>query len=32
MLKGSYVIPSSAGYQRFCSNFTVGKAQGFDRT
>jgi hypothetical protein len=31
VLKGSYVIPSSAGYQRFCSNFAVGKAQGFDR-
>jgi len=32
VLKGSIVIPSSAGYQRFCSNFAVGKAQGFDRS
>ncbi len=31
VLKGSYAIPSSAGYQRFCSNFAVGKAQGFER-
>jgi len=31
VLSGSYVIPSSAGYQRFCSNFMVGKAQGFER-
>ncbi|MEX0816539.1 MAG: hypothetical protein WD027_03775 [Gaiellales bacterium] len=31
VLKGDYVIPSSAGYQRFCSNFLVGTAQGFDR-
>ena len=31
VLKGDFVIPSSAGYQRFCSNFAVGKAQGFER-
>ena len=31
VLKGSYVIPSSAGYQRFCSNFIVGKEHGFER-
>jgi hypothetical protein len=31
VLKGEYAIPSSAGYQRFCSNFLVGPAQGFDR-
>jgi hypothetical protein len=31
VLSGTYAIPSSAGYQRFCSNFAVGKAQGFDR-
>jgi hypothetical protein len=31
VLRGSYVIPSSAGYQRFCSNFMVGEAQGFER-
>lgn len=31
VLKGSYAIPSSAAYQRFCSNFMVGKAQGFER-
>jgi hypothetical protein len=28
---GSYVIPSSANYQRFCSNFLVGRAEGFNR-
>jgi hypothetical protein len=31
VLGGSYVIPSSANYQRFCSNFLVGKEHGFDR-
>lgn len=31
VLKGDYVIPQSAGYQRFCSNFVVGAEQGFDR-
>jgi len=31
VLKGSYVIPSSAAYQRFCSNFLVGLAHGFER-
>ena len=31
VLKGEYVIPQSAGYQRFCSNFLVGKEHGFDR-
>ena len=31
VLSGSYAIPTSAGYQRFCSNFMVGKAQGFER-
>jgi len=31
VLKGDYVIPQSAGYQRFCSNFAVGKEHGFDR-
>jgi glycerophosphoryl diester phosphodiesterase len=31
VLKGAYVIPSSANYQRFCSNFLVGPAQGFER-
>ncbi len=31
ILRGSYVIPSSANYQRFCSNYLVGKAQGFSR-
>ncbi|QNN53321.1 hypothetical protein [Nocardioides mesophilus] len=29
--RGEYVIPSSAGYQRFCSNFLAGAAEGFDR-
>ena len=31
VLDGSFVIPSSAGYQRFCSNFLATKEQGFDR-
>lgn len=32
VLKGEYVIPSSAAYQRFCSNFVVGPEHGFERT
>jgi hypothetical protein len=31
VLKGEYVIPQSAGYQRFCSNFFVGAEHGFER-
>jgi hypothetical protein len=31
VLKGDYVIPLSAGYQRFCSNFLVGSEHGFER-
>jgi hypothetical protein len=31
VLRGSYAITTDAGYQRFCSNFAVGEAQGFDR-
>ncbi len=31
VLKGEYVIPLSAGYQRFCSNFVVSKEHGFER-
>jgi hypothetical protein len=31
VLRGRYVIPSSAGYQRFCSNFVVGREHGFER-
>ena len=31
VLKGNYVIPSSAAYQRFCSNFLVGPEHGFER-
>jgi hypothetical protein len=31
VLKGNYVIPSSAAYQRFCSNFVVGEEHGFER-
>ena len=31
ILGGRYVIPSSANYQRFCSNFMAGSAQGFDK-
>src|SRR5215212_3520579 len=30
-LAGSYVIPNSANYQRFCSNFLVSHKQGFKR-
>lgn len=30
-LNAEYVIPSSANYQRFCSNFLATAAQGFDR-
>jgi hypothetical protein len=30
-LAGSYVIPDSANYQRFCSNFLVTDRQGFER-
>ncbi len=28
-IAGSYAIPTSANYQRFCSNFLVSKKQGF---
>src|SRR5688572_30070690 len=31
VLKGSFAIPSSAAYQRFCSNFLVGREHGFER-
>jgi hypothetical protein len=31
VLRGAYVIPASAGYQRFCSNFFAGRGHGFDR-
>ena len=31
VLDGEYVIPSSANYQRFCSNFMATSEQGFDR-
>jgi hypothetical protein len=31
LLKGDYAIPSSANYQRFCSNFLVSKEHGFAR-
>ena len=31
VLEGSYVIPSSANYQRFCSNFLATKKHGFER-
>ena len=31
VLEGEYVIPSSANYQRFCSNFLATSEQGFDR-
>ena len=32
VLKAEYAIPSSAGYQRFCSNFLVGREHGFERS
>lgn len=31
VLKGDYSIPSSANYQRFCSNFLATKEHGFGR-
>ena len=31
VLSGNYAIPSSANYQRFCSNFFAGAAQGWSR-
>jgi uncharacterized protein DUF839 len=31
VLAGRLAIPSSANYQRFCSNFLAGKKQGFER-
>ena len=31
VLRGEFVIPNDANYQRFCSNFLVGPEQGFDR-
>jgi hypothetical protein len=31
VLRGQYVIPNEANYQRFCSNFLVGPEQGFER-
>ncbi len=31
VLRGDVAIPSSANYQRFCSNFLVGPAHGFER-
>jgi hypothetical protein len=31
VLNGSFVIPSSAGYQRFCSNYLATKKEGFSR-
>jgi hypothetical protein len=31
VLSGSYVIPSTANYQRFCSNFLATAANGFER-
>ena len=31
VLNGSYAIASSAGYQRFCSNYLATSKEGFDR-
>jgi hypothetical protein len=31
VLDGSYVIPSEANYQRFCSSFLVSEEHGFER-
>ena len=30
VLNGSFVIPSSSGYQRFCSNYLATEKEGFD--
>jgi hypothetical protein len=32
ILSASYAIPSSANYQRFCSNFFAGPAEGWSRS
>ncbi len=32
VLNGSFAIPSSAGYQRFCSNFLATSKEGFSRS
>jgi hypothetical protein len=31
VLSGSFAIPSSSGYQRFCSNYLATSKEGFDR-
>jgi hypothetical protein len=31
VLRGDYVIGDDSNYQRFCSNFLAGRAQGFER-
>ena len=31
ILNGSFVIPGSAGYQRFCSSYLATEKEGFDR-
>jgi hypothetical protein len=31
VLNGSFAIPSSSGYQRFCSNYLATAREGFDR-
>jgi hypothetical protein len=31
VMDGSFVIPSSEGFQRFCSNYLATAAEGFDR-
>lgn len=31
ILNGSFAIPSSLGYQRFCSNYLATEKEGFDR-
>jgi hypothetical protein len=31
VLEGSFAIPSSEGFQRFCSNYLATAAEGFDR-
>jgi hypothetical protein len=31
VLSGEFAIPSTANYQRFCSNFIAGEEQGFER-
>ena len=31
VLRGDYIVDNDSNYQRFCSNFLAGPAQGFER-